>query len=58
MKRLELKAGDRFGKWTVLKILNNVNALCKCDCGTVKEVNIGNLCKVLQNLVDGAVRCR
>lgn len=55
MKRAELKAGDRFGKWTVLKILNNVNALCKCDCGTVKEVNIGNL---LQGFTKSCGRCR
>ena len=55
MKRSELKVGDRFGKWTVLKILNNVNALCKCYCGTVKDVNIGNL---LQGFTKSCGRCR
>lgn len=35
--------GKRFGKWTVLKRVENdkhrsPKFLCKCDCGTLKEV--------------------
>lgn len=41
-KFIDLK-GQRFGKWTVLKrVKNDKNGnskfLCKCDCGTLKEV--------------------
>lgn len=39
--------GKRFGRLTVLQFSHKENRsyfwLCKCDCGTVKAINIGNL---------------
>lgn len=40
MENLE---GKRFGLWTVIKRTQSGNCLCKCDCGTGKEVKIYNL---------------
>lgn len=40
MENLE---GKRFGLWTVIKRTQSGNCLCKCDCGTRKEVKIYNL---------------
>lgn len=34
-----MMAGKRFGKWTVLEDVSRRFLLCKCDCGTVKEVD-------------------
>lgn len=33
-----MKAGDRFGRLTVLEVLPNRKARVKCDCGNVGEV--------------------
>ena len=39
--------GRRYGKWLVLEFVrrqvNGTILLCRCDCGTVKEVPLGNL---------------
>lgn len=38
--------GTKINKWEVLKIENNrrhPDAICKCECGTIKAVNIRNL---------------
>ena len=40
--------GQKFGKWTVLKRVENDAAgaarwLCECECGTIKSVSGGNL---------------
>lgn len=47
MKRLELKPGEKYGRWEVLEPAPSVNGLamykCKCECGTVKNVNAKNL---------------
>jgi hypothetical protein len=47
MKRIELKEGQRFGKFSVVKegeklILpsgqKNRTIVCKCDCGNIKSI--------------------
>lgn len=38
--------GQKINKWTVLDIKNdrrNCDAICMCECGTIKEVNVYNL---------------
>ena len=42
MKRLNL-VGKKFGKWTVIKYIDNKNWLCRCSCGLEKNVNGSNL---------------
>jgi hypothetical protein len=37
-----MNIGDKFGRWTVLSFDKKV-ALCRCDCGVVKNVNNQNL---------------
>lgn len=53
--------GKRFGKLVVLKELGYRRALCKCDCGNVKEVNKSHLlsgdiiscgCKMRKNAIE------
>lgn len=40
----DIKIGDRFGRWTVIgKGKKRYYSLCKCDCGTVREVSNRNL---------------
>ena len=43
----QIKVGDRYGHWTVLKERNKKRVLCQCDCEnkTIKEVNIYQLLK-------------
>lgn len=41
-KQIDL-TGNRYGKWTVIKRVGKLKCLCKCDCGTEKEVLISNL---------------
>lgn len=41
-KRLDL-TGQKFGRWTVLKYLGDQYYLCRCECGTEREVYAGNL---------------
>lgn len=49
MKTKDLKIGDKFGEWTVLKAYSSKNkygswqSLCRCSCGTEKEVGNSNL---------------
>lgn len=47
-KRLEIKAGDKFGKWTVLEEAEPVissngypirRLKCRCECGTVRSID-------------------
>ena len=47
-KRTADLSGQRFGKWTVLKRIENLKHsrpvwLCRCDCGTEKNVEGGHL---------------
>lgn len=35
--------GKRFGRWTVLEYRKKSKWLCKCDCGTIKEVQSTHL---------------
>ena len=38
--------GQKINKWTVLKIVKerrHADAICRCECGTEKPVNIINL---------------
>jgi len=36
---MRIKAADRYGRWTVLSLERcNPKALCRCDCGTEREV--------------------
>lgn len=40
LNREQIKIGDKFGKWTVLEDEKpQRKILCKCDCGTIREVN-------------------
>jgi hypothetical protein len=40
LNREKIKCGDKFGKWTVLEDEKpQRKILCKCDCGTIREVN-------------------
>lgn len=44
------KIGDVFGRWTIIERLKrkknrNTRVLCRCICGTEKEVELGNLVK-------------
>lgn len=44
MKQNTTNIGDKIGRWTVLeKCTNYRKLLCKCDCGTIKEVWKGHL---------------
>ena len=40
---LKDKPGDVYGEWTLLEPLHNGKWLCRCSCGTVKEVNTNQL---------------
>lgn len=51
-KKLEIKAGDKFGKWTVLEEAEPYVApcgekyrrfKCRCKCGVEKEIPVGRL---------------
>ena len=51
-KKLEIKAGDEFGKWTVLEETEPViksngyprrRFKCRCECGTVRNVLLSTL---------------
>jgi hypothetical protein len=46
-KKIIVHPGERFGQWTVLKMLGNGCGLVRCDCG--KEVQ-----RYLNNLLNGA----
>lgn len=37
-------AGERFGRWTVIEVLEGHSRLCRCDCGTERVVAAGSLC--------------
>lgn len=39
----------KFGKWTVLKEITNKTYLCRCECGTTREVDGYNLVRGLSN---------
>lgn len=41
--------GKKFGKWTVLKEVTNKIYLCRCECGTTREVDGYNLVRGLSN---------
>jgi hypothetical protein len=41
--------GAQFGKWTIVRPPVFQRALCKCDCGTVREVSV-------EALLDGSAR--
>ncbi len=36
-------AGERFGRWTVIEVFRGSRRLCRCDCGTVREVDAGSM---------------
>ncbi len=40
-----ISKGDKFGKWEVIgeRIFGSKNILCRCDCGTEREVSIRDL---------------
>ncbi len=35
--------GERFGRWTVIELRKGQKRLCKCDCGTVREVSANSM---------------
>lgn len=42
--RTPIKTGDKFGKWTIMEDEKpQRKILCKCDCGTIREVNKDSL---------------
>lgn len=41
--------GKTFGKWTVVEEVDNKRYLCKCNCGTVREVDGFNLVRGFSN---------
>lgn len=45
--RKQIKAGDRFGRWTAVKdgdySTGSQTVLCRCDCGVVRTVGAGNI---------------
>ncbi len=43
MLATEVVNGMRFGKWTVVGVLENRYRMCVCDCGTRKPVAVGSL---------------
>lgn len=46
MEKYSYLVGEKVNKWMVLKLIPKkkaCSALCRCDCGTEKEVNIYNL---------------
>lgn len=51
LRRPNVKQGDKFNRWTVLRTtVGNRRALCRCDCGTEREV-------VKTNLLSGNSKC-
>lgn len=38
MSALTAKPGEKYNRWTVLKVLPDAIRLCRCECGTVKPV--------------------
>jgi hypothetical protein len=51
-----VKTGDRFGRWTVEIPYNSpAKALCRCECGTLREVSRGSL-KAGHSLSCGCLR--
>src|SRR5258706_7957397 len=40
---MEIKQGDRFGRWTVTGDRVGRKIMCRCDCGTERSVTISNL---------------
>lgn len=36
--RVNIKPGDKFGEWTVIKNIDNRNILCRCSCGVERTV--------------------
>ena len=38
-----IRAGDRFGRWTVIDPTERSAVLCRCDCGSERTVFAGNL---------------
>lgn len=48
MKKYEYLVGTKINKWTVLRLDHSrkkLDAICQCECGTVKPVNVQNLIK-------------
>ncbi len=45
--RLHINPGDKFGRYTIIKEAATINShrrfLCRCECGTTKEVSLANL---------------
>jgi len=54
-KRIEVKPGDQYGRWTVLRELSAWRSPksgkryrmveCCCDCGTVRELTLESICR-------------
>ena len=43
---MKISVGDKFGRWTVMGASTRTSyAICKCDCGTIKDIYIPNLTK-------------
>lgn len=48
MSRVIDLTGQRFGRWTAISRSSDKKWICRCDCGTVKAVFIGNLRPILK----------
>ncbi|SNY19276.1 hypothetical protein SAMN06265827_10592 [Orenia metallireducens] len=46
-RKIKVNKGDRYGRWTIIKevekLVGSRRFLCKCDCGTVKEVSLTHM---------------
>jgi len=41
--RMQNRIGEKHGRWTILSHLPKYKAVAQCDCGTIKQVTIGQL---------------
>lgn len=39
----EILDNQQFGEWTVIKYAGDRKQLCRCSCGTIKEVDTSSL---------------
>ena len=45
VRNVDEMAGKRYGSWTVVDSADSRHAVCRCDCGNVKSVDIFDLIK-------------
>ncbi|ACU71745.1 conserved hypothetical protein [Catenulispora acidiphila DSM 44928] len=40
---MPIRIGDKYERWTVVEVISKREVACRCDCGTERSVQIGNL---------------